>query len=278
MPRDPRMLDGPPGTRFESILWLEEIDSTNRYLMERARDGAREGLVAVADHQSAGRGRLGRSWEAPPGANLLASMLLVPNLAPTELHLVTAVVALAGVRACAELAGITPSIKWPNDLVVGDRKLAGLLAESVMRPGGRAVVVGIGLNVDWCPPDRAHETSLDPVPHQEMQPPGNLLATSLAQEGATSVDRLELLRCLLEDLDDRLQRLASLAGRISEAREYRSRCSTLGRRVRVIKSPGDPFSTIEGVAVDISTEGHLLVETPYCLETITAADVVHLRY
>ncbi len=130
------------------------IDSTNRYLLDQARRGAPEGLWAVADHQTAGRGRLGRRWEAPPGASLLASVLFRPALEPEDLHLCTALVALAGIDACAEVAGVSPGVQWPNDLVVDDRKLAGVLAEADARapggpPGSRAVVVGIGVNVDW---------------------------------------------------------------------------------------------------------------------------------
>src|SRR4051812_27340870 len=107
--------------------------------------GAPEGLAAVADHQTAGRGRLGRAWVAPPGASLLLSVLFRPDLAPERLHLTTAAVALAAAEACEAVAGVLPVLKWPNDLLVGDRKLAGVLAESRLP----AVVVGIGLNVNW---------------------------------------------------------------------------------------------------------------------------------
>ena len=107
-----------------------DLDSTNRQAADLARAGAPEGVVVVADHQTAGRGRLGRVWDAPPGSSLLMTVLLRPALDAARLHLVTMAVALAAADACAEVAGFVPELKWPNDLVVQDRKLAGILAEA----------------------------------------------------------------------------------------------------------------------------------------------------
>src|SRR5687768_9699564 len=101
------------GTRF-GVRWVTETGSTNADLLEAARDGAAEGAVLVADHQSAGRGRLGRSWEAPPGASLLMSVLLRPTLALDQVHAVTAAVGLAAAYACHAVAGFRPGLKWPN--------------------------------------------------------------------------------------------------------------------------------------------------------------------
>ena len=132
------------------IHWLDEVDSTNTYVRDRARRGAPAGLVVVADHQTAGRGRLDRRWESPPGANLLASVLLRPDCAAEDVHLCAGAVALAGADACREVAGVEPVLKWPNDLLVGGAKLAGVLAEAEFEGTDlRAVVVGIGLNVAW---------------------------------------------------------------------------------------------------------------------------------
>src|SRR5439155_18288114 len=107
-----------------------DLDSTNRQAADLARAGAPEGVVVVADHQTAGRGRLGRAWEAPPGSSLLMTVLLRPALDAARLHLVTMAVALAAADACAEAAGFAPALQWPNDLVVQDRKLAGIIAEA----------------------------------------------------------------------------------------------------------------------------------------------------
>jgi BirA family transcriptional regulator, biotin operon repressor / biotin---[acetyl-CoA-carboxylase] ligase len=119
----------------ERLTWrvehLSEIDSTNRWLVERAKEGADEGLVVYADFQSAGRGRLERPWEAPARSSLLCSILLRPELDVDHLQLVVAAVALAARAALVRLCGLRPDLKWPNDLVVGPKKLAGLLCEVV---------------------------------------------------------------------------------------------------------------------------------------------------
>ena len=112
------------------IHWLDEVGSTNTYVRDRARQGAPAGLVAVADHQTAGRGRLDRHWESPPGANLLASVLLRPGSGAEGMHLCAGAVALAGADACREVAGVEPVLKWPNDLLLDGAKLAGVLAEA----------------------------------------------------------------------------------------------------------------------------------------------------
>src|SRR4051794_7575214 len=147
-------MPGEPANRFTDVRRFATIDSTNRYLLECAADGEPEGVVAVADEQTAGRGRLDRSWIAPPGAALLVSGLLRPRLPVERLHLVTLAAALAAIDSVTVLSGAEARLKWPNDVVVDDRKLAGILAES---DGAGAIVVGMGLNVrgDWFPPELA---------------------------------------------------------------------------------------------------------------------------
>src|SRR5262245_712843 len=123
-----------PGTRFADVRWVAETGSTNRDLLDEAAAGAPEGVVLVADHQTAGRRRLDRASTAPPGASLLVSALVRPHLEPADAFLVTAAASVAACSACSEVAVVYPGIKWPNDLVVvaGDRfagrKLAGILA------------------------------------------------------------------------------------------------------------------------------------------------------
>src|SRR3954451_14671262 len=140
--RDVRL--APAGTRFGPVRWFDAIDSTNRYAAEEAvaHGRAAAGLVVVADEQYAGRGRLGRTWQAPPGASLLVSVVVEVDAARETLPLVTPAAALAAADALHALAGIEARLKWPNDLVVDDRKLAGILAEAV---GSTALaVVGMG--------------------------------------------------------------------------------------------------------------------------------------
>lgn len=246
-------------TRFGDVRRLDEIDSTNRLLLDEARRGAPEGVVAVADHQTAGRGRLGRSWKAPPGASLLVSVLLRPDLEAARAHLATMAAGLAMVEAVWLTAGFTPSLKWPNDLVVGDRKLAGMLSEAELHHGRLdALVVGIGVNVNW-----------DVFP-------GELAETAVAcnQVADRPVDRAALLAVFLERLEDRYATLLRPGGDEMVLGEYRQRCSTIGRLVRVELAAGE---TLEGRACGVDDTGGLDVETSDGVTTVAVGDVVHLR-
>ena len=239
------------------IDWLDEVDSTNNYVRDRARGGAPAGLVAVADHQTAGRGRLDRRWESPPGANLLASVLLRPGCGAEDVHLCAGAVALAGADACREVAGVDPSLKWPNDLLLNGAKLAGVLAEAEFTgPNLSAVVVGIGINVAWPGPAEAGGTCLDDV-------------------GGTAepVDRRLLLDCVLAALKPRCELLEEAHGRRDLADEVRRRCATLGQRVRVILAGEE----LIGRADAIDDAGRLVVQTASGLRPVSAGDVVHLR-
>ncbi len=249
-----------PDGAFSDVRHLASVDSTNTYLLAEARRGAAEGLVVVADHQTAGRGRLGRRWEAPPGTALLASVLLRPVLDPERLHLCTGMVALAMADACATVAGVAPDLKWPNDLLVGEAKVAGILAESDPGapggpPGSVAVVVGVGCNVTWPGPFGSGGTSLEAA-------------------AGHRVDRTALLGSLLAGLGDRLPSIRSDAARSDLAGELRRRCVTLGAEVRVELARG---ALLAGTAVDLTDAGALVVETDDGRQEVAAADVVHLR-
>ncbi len=257
------------GTRFTDIRWFGSIDSTNRYLLDEARAGAPAGVVAVADHQSAGRGRLGRTWEAPPGSNLLVSVLLRPDLPPDQRHLASAVVALAAVGAVDAVLGLGLAIKWPNDLLGADgRKVAGVLAEAdLAAPAGPVatpgppIVVGIGINVNW------------PAGDEDLPPELVGLAASLRQIVGRPVDRDAVLDAMLFGLEHRVADLDTVAGRIRQSDDLRSRCSTIGSWVRVELSD----RWFEGTATDLTPEGHLVVESATGTQTVIAGDVVHVR-
>jgi BirA family biotin operon repressor/biotin-[acetyl-CoA-carboxylase] ligase len=243
-----------------------EIDSTNTWLLAEARSGAAEGLVAVADHQSAGRGRLDRRWEAAPGAALLTSVLLRPVLEPGALHLVTALVALSALGACERTAGVEVGLKWPNDLVVDDAKLAGVLAEADPSapggpPGSVAVVVGIGINI------------AAPGPSVGPRQAASLAELVAAGRGSTVPSRDELLAALLGELERRRPELDSAGGRRALAADLRHRCVTLGRAVRVEL----PSSVLVGTAVELTDDGLLVVDTGDGRRVVSAGDVVHLR-
>jgi BirA family transcriptional regulator, biotin operon repressor / biotin---[acetyl-CoA-carboxylase] ligase len=223
-----------------------ELDSTNRYVLDAARAGAADGLVAVADVQTAGRGRLDRTWQAPPGSSLLVSALVrTPGDAGPVV--MAAAVALAG--AVDRVAGVPAMLKWPNDLVVDDRKLAGLLAER----DGDTLVVGAGCNVNWerFPEDLAGS------------------ATSCNLEAGHPVDRDQLLVAFLDGFAAVLEQGGGVVD------EYRARLETLGRRVRVEPVLGDPLL---GTAVDITDDGMLVVrDDAGTYHAVATADVVHLR-
>lgn len=241
---------------------LAETDSTNRVVLDLARDGAPDGVVVVADHQTAGRGRLGRTWQAPPGASLLVTVLLRPRLPTAEAHLVTIAAALAAADACADAAGVRPGLKWPNDLVVerpdGTRKLAGILAESIVTAGRiDAIAVGMGLNVQWP----------QPLPDDLAA-----IATALNHEAGRDVARDDVLHAWLARLDTRSRALEEGGAEVLLA-EFRRACVTLGREVRA-ELAGE---TVHGTAVDVTGEGHLLLDTGDGVRTITAGDVVHVR-
>jgi BirA family biotin operon repressor/biotin-[acetyl-CoA-carboxylase] ligase len=237
------------------------LPSTNDWLIASAREGARAGTVVVADFQSEGRGRLGRRWEAPRGRCLLASVLLRPLAEPGRLYACTAAVALALADACCALAGVDPELKWPNDLLVEGRKLAGVLAESDPRaPGGRpgsvAVVVGVGCNIDW------------------EEAPG---ATCLAAHAAAPPRRDALLDAWLDALAPRASLLDADAGRRAIVGQLKERCVTLGQRVQVQRAGGD--SPLVGLATGIEDDGRLVVAPDDGAGTVAVSvgDVVHLR-
>ena len=251
--------EGEPA-RFADVRRRQRTDSTNREVLDLARAGVPEGVVVVADHQTAGRGRRGRAWVAPPGTALMASVLLRPVMEPGSAHLAVVCVALAAAEACEEVAGVRPALKWPNDLVVDDDaggtgKLAGILADTLVG-GSRldAVVVGMGLNLVRPP-----------------EPPAG--AVFLEDLAGGAVDRDQLLWAWLDRLDRRYPSLAGPAGRQALVDDYRRSCATLDRRVRVALDDG----TLEGRAVGLTGAGHLVIETVGGRHEVGAGDVVHLR-
>lgn len=265
------------GTRFADVRWVAETGSTNADALELGRQGEAEGVVLVADHQTAGRGRLGRTWQAPVGGSLLCTILLRPPASVAAST--TMAVAVAAAEAVEELAGRAPRLKWPNDLVwpgdgsAADRKLAGILAEvdwpaaSQISSGWRepkptdrlVVAVGIGINVAWGDDVPAELADVAVAIDHLAAPPG----------------RAELLVALLARLDRWYTGLLAGPDGAAELRAaWRDRSATLGRRVRIDLGADD----LVGTAVDVTEEGHLVVETLEGQQrTIAVGDVVHLR-
>lgn len=231
------------------VICLAETDSTNADVLRLGASGEPEGCVVVADAQAAGRGRLGRSWWSEPGRSLLVSWLIRPALAVERWPTLTLVAGLAAARALIAAAGMEVRLKWPNDLIVGERKLGGLLAEA---DGRGALVVGLGVNV-----------------RQTEFPPELVgLATSVALEGGRPIERAWLLAATLSGFG------ARMAAPEDALEEYRTLCDTLGKRVRVERAGADP---VEGIARDLSASGALVIDTDGEVVEISAGDVVHLR-
>jgi BirA family biotin operon repressor/biotin-[acetyl-CoA-carboxylase] ligase len=238
------------------IQWVSETGSTNADLLAAARQGAEANTVLVADYQSAGRGRRGRTWGAAPGSSLLFSVVVRPQIDGERAHLVTTALALGAVEACDSLAGVRPGLKWPNDLFVGDRKLAGVLAESVVA-GERleAVVVGMGLNVrTGAAPTEAADT-----------------AVTLEDVSGAVIDRRELLGEILIGFAHWMGRIERAGGQAALVAAARHESATLGRQVSVELGDG---TVLEGLARDLDERGALLLEGG---RRVVVGDVVHLR-
>jgi BirA family biotin operon repressor/biotin-[acetyl-CoA-carboxylase] ligase len=250
-PLDPGRL-APPGLARVEI--LDRAPSTNAIAADRARAGEPEWLVVVAEHQTAGRGRLDRTWETPDRAALTFSVLLRP-VAPSDrwpwLPLLTGYAVATALRD----TGADVRLKWPNDVTVHDGKVAGILLERIETPDGPAAVLGIGINVTTTRAELPVET-----------------ATSLALEGVEA-DRSDLLNAVLVALAARYDEWQA-GGGASFAAEYQRVCSTVGRQVRVDLPSGE---SLTGVAAGVDDDGRLLVETVDGLVPVGAGDVVHVR-
>jgi BirA family transcriptional regulator, biotin operon repressor / biotin---[acetyl-CoA-carboxylase] ligase len=259
---------------YTSIGVVDQTGSTNADLLTAARSGAATGTVLVAEEQTAGRGRLDRSWQSEPGASLTFSVLLRPAGVPAaNLGWLPLLAGVAMVSALRVQTGLEISLKWPNDVLagsagarvaagasaaVGGGKLAGILAEQA----GDAVVIGIGLNVS------ATESELPGGP-----------ATSLSLAGAADPDRQAILVALLTELERWYLRW-SVGPRPGDAEacglraSYLECCATIGRDVRV-ELPGGKMLT--GRAADVDGVGRLLVTADDGVHAISAGDVVHVR-
>ena len=225
------------------LVCLTEVNSTNTRAKELAMAGEPEGLVVVADCQTAGRGRMGRSFQSPPGKGVYLTVLLRPQLPPERMMSVTAMAGVAVCGAVEAVCGLSPGLKWPNDPVLNSRKLCGILTEMSLEAETGSLqylVVGIGVNVLHMPEDFSPEVAA--------------IATSLAAELGKPVSRPALAAALIARLDH--LRTALVSGH-TEAywEEYRSRCVNLGKRVRLLSPTGEEC----GQAIDVDQDFGLVV-------------------
>jgi BirA family biotin operon repressor/biotin-[acetyl-CoA-carboxylase] ligase len=229
---------------------FEEVDSTNLLARQYAERGAPDGTVITAEHQRAGRGRLGRSWTAPPRSSLLCSVVFYPALAPECLFRLTMLASIAVADVVCGMAGIQAGIKWPNDIYACGKKVCGILTEvDCAADRVRYAVVGIGLNVNWLPAG----TEL----HDR--------ATSLKECSGVEFSRLSLLRGLL-------QRLDALYGAMAEAdlqQLWQDRCVHIGKEIQLLSGA----EVLRGTTAGITHDGHLVLATPEGTREILCGDV-----
>ncbi|MDA8345625.1 MAG: biotin--[acetyl-CoA-carboxylase] ligase [Thermaerobacter sp.] len=240
-------------SREHPVRFLPEVTSTMEAAAAWARAGAPEGAAVATDHQVQGRGRRGRAWDDPPGMSLLSSIILRPGFSPSEAGWLPLAAAVGAAEAVERVCGARAEIKWPNDLLIGGRKLAGILIELTLEEQEiRHAVVGCGINV-----------------HQEAFPAElQSRAVSLRQTAGYEGSRAPLLAALVEEI---LAAVGQLQRKPAELRaRWEDRSCTLGRRVKA-QSPVGP---LEGEAVSVDALGRLVLRLPGGEETaLSAGDV-----
>ena len=221
------------------IHWFDEIDSTNTRAKEMALAGAPHGTVLIADHQTGGRGRLGRSFQSPGGVGVYMSILLRPNCAMDQLMHLTCATAVASCDAVEHSTGLRPGIKWTNDLVHEKRKLAGILTELVIVGNQVCAVVGIGINCCQGPDDFSEDI--------------RGFAGSLAMSTGKTVDRASVAACLINAIFQ--MDAALISGKTAMMEQYRRDCVTVGQDVSLLR--GDEVR--HGHALSVDNDGALVV-------------------
>lgn len=219
-----------------NIAFRKTLDSTNLLASKLARQGAPEGTLVLAEKQTSGRGRRGREWRSPGGANLLFSLLLRPPFSPQQAFVLTMTLALAGCEAVKGATGLTSLIKWPNDLYVGRKKLAGILTEFALKANRMEyVVLGLGLNVNWKPP--------------------NEMATSLLAETGRNIPRTDLLVGIVHRFEGYYKEV--LSGRIEPFYEQWNTLSLImGKDVEIASG----HKKFRGRAARIDYDGSLIIQ------------------
>ena len=225
-----------------NLIVLDSTDSTNNYLKNIARNGAKNGTVVIAREQTSGKGRLGRVWSSEKDKNLTFSILLRPDIKPDEVQAITPVAGLALCKAIREFFNLDCKIKWPNDVIIGKKKLSGILTEmSAIATGVDFIVIGIGINLD-------QENFDDEIKHK---------ATSIYLETNEKTDKNAFLASILKHIEDEFVK-CNYHFTAKNIAEYKSLCATIGRQVSFLSNN----KTLTGTAVDINPNGELVVQLP----------------
>ena len=241
----------------QNLIFFESIDSTNTAARELAKQGAPSGTVLIADRQTGGRGRMGRSFHSPGGLGLYFSLILRPECRAAELMHLTCAVAVAACDAVEKAVGLHPGIKWTNDLVHGRQKLGGILTELGLKADGTVdyAIIGIGINCCHRPEDFP----------EEIRP----IAASLSMVTGKPADRSRLAAALMESLwaMDR----ALLTGKDSMMKRYRKNCITLGQEISLVRADG---VVRHAKALDVDIDGGLVVRfADGHTETVSSGEV-----
>ncbi|MDO4308562.1 MAG: biotin--[acetyl-CoA-carboxylase] ligase [Eubacteriales bacterium] len=224
----------------KTVHFAEEVNSTNEWAKTLGKEGAAHGTLAVAEYQSAGKGRLGRRWTAPAGSSVMMTILLRPDFEPQYAPMLTVVMGLSVAQA-AQRMGVDTSIKWPNDVVVSRKKICGILTEMSVEEGNiRYVVIGVGINVN-----------LDTLPDELADK-----ATSLYLETGKTYDRNEMVAYVMECFEENYERFVKSGDLALLQEDYNRMLANCGQPVRVL----DPLSPYEGIARGIDQKGELVVE------------------
>ena len=237
----------------KTVHFARETDSTNLWIKRLAKEGASEGTLALAEFQSAGRGRLGRSWEVPEGTSVMMSILLRPKFEPQYAPTLTLVMGMAVAKAVKSL-GFDVSIKWPNDVVVSHKKICGILTEMGVRDGKiDYAVIGVGINVN-----------IKEFPEEMADK-----ATSLYLESSKEFDRSQIPGLVMEAFEEYYEKFAATCDLSGLKEEYESILANYNQPVRVLAK--EPY---EGVARGITDGGELLVEkTDGTIVAVSAGEV-----
>lgn len=240
----------------DSLLWFDSLDSTNTRARELAQQGAAHGTVLIADHQTGGRGRRGRSFHSPAGVGIYMSVILRPRCAPQEIMHLTCAAAVAMCDAVETAAGFRPGIKWTNDLVCGQRKIAGVLTELGFDRQGNVdfAIIGIGINCCQQPDDFPEDI--------------RGIAGSLTSVSGKEINRPLIAAAMMDALYRMDQTL--LTGKAHTLSRYRKDCITLGKEVSLVR--GDEIR--HGTALDIDSDGALIVcFSDKTIETVNSGEV-----
>lgn len=237
-----------------TVLHFDKTDSTNDQAKREAERGAAHGTLVVADTQSAGKGRRGRSWSSPAGTGIFMSLILKPELRPEYASMLTLVTALSAAEAIEETTGLAPMIKWPNDLVVNKKKVIGILTEmSTEMEQIHYIVIGIGINVNM----------------ETLPPELSETATSLKIEAGRKFSRANLIEAFLGYFEENYEKFEETCDLSLLADEYNRRLINRGKTVKVL----DPAGEYTAKALGANEKGGLLIEREGRMEVITSGEV-----